>query len=77
MTPNGWQGATATCEQFRIARLQGITDDGALLSVTAGADGLPLLIYQTESQPVGDPELEETAGDLVVAKCIDQACLEG
>ncbi|MCH8900607.1 MAG: hypothetical protein IH942_08995, partial [Acidobacteria bacterium] len=57
----------ATCEQFRIASLQGISGDG-LMSVTGGADGLPLFVYQTESQPVGDPEIGETTGNLVVAK---------
>jgi hypothetical protein len=67
---------TATCKQFRIAQVQGIPD-GGLLSVVAGADGLPLLVYQTETQPVGDPFFGEMTGNLVVAKCINPACLEG
>jgi hypothetical protein len=46
------------------------------LSVVAGADGLPLLVYQTETQPVGDPSMGEMTGNLVVAKCINPACLE-
>ncbi|MEE8375240.1 MAG: hypothetical protein V3S26_02845 [Acidimicrobiia bacterium] len=66
---------TNTCEQFRIAQVQGIPD-GGLLSVVAGADGLPLLVYQTETQPVGDPSMGEMTGNLVVAKCINPACLE-
>jgi hypothetical protein len=66
---------TNTCEQFRIAQVQGIPD-GGLLDVVAGADGLPLLIYQTETQPVGDPSIGEMTGNLVVAKCINPACLE-
>ena len=66
----------ATCEQFRIASVQGISGD-RLMSVTSGADGLPLFVYQTESQPVGNPEMGQTTGNLVVAKCLDPACLEG
>jgi hypothetical protein len=66
---------TATCEQFRTVQVQGITD-GGLLGVVGGADGLPLFVYQTETQPIGDQEAGEMTGNLVVAKCIDPACLE-
>jgi len=34
------------------------------LDVVAGADGLPLLVYQTETQPVGDPSMGEMTGNL-------------
>jgi hypothetical protein len=66
---------TAKCDQFRIAPVQGIPD-GGLMSVVAGADGLPLFVYQTETLPVGDPEMGQMTGNLVVAKCVDPACLE-
>ena len=66
---------TATCEVFRIAQVQGIPD-GGVMGVVAGADGLPLFVYQTETQPVGDPEMGEMTGNLVVAQCTDPECLD-
>ena len=65
---------STTCEQFRVVELTGIPD--RLDGVIAGSDGLPLLIYSTEVREL-DPEEGPKAGNLVVAKCTDPACLGG